>query len=104
MPFPRNKLLWGQNQIPNGLSCRRAVCLNLNVMQGSCLNLNAVKPSMKANSMFVSWNLVGLCEKNEKDNSKSILLCAVAAHMQANNQMAMEVSKIQMEKACNLSF
>lgn len=54
--------------------------------------------------MFVSWNLVSLCEKNEKDNSKSLLLCAMVAHMQTNNQTAIEVFKMQMEKACNVSF
>lgn len=59
---------------------------------------------MKTSCMFVSWNLVSLCEKNEKDNSKYLLLCAMVAHMQINNQMAMEVFKMQMEKAWNVSF
>lgn len=59
---------------------------------------------MKTNCMFVSWNLVSLCEKIEKDNSKSFLLCTMVAHMQTNNQMAREVFKMQMEKAWNVSF
>lgn len=59
---------------------------------------------METHCMFVSWNLASLWEKNEKENLESILLCALAAHMHANNQMAMEVSKMQMEKASNLSF
>lgn len=41
MPIPKNKLLWGQNQISNGLSCRGTVCLNLNAIQERCLNLKS---------------------------------------------------------------